>query len=484
MKRIVCELCEGTEFTKENGMFVCQGCGTKYSAEEARSLMRDVEGDAPASTGIPVVGVSMVNPNQTQIDNMLLLATNAFEAGNLKEAESYCNQVIALDAMSYKAWFLKGKAAGWQSTLASLRITEAAHSFGQAIDFAPEEEKEDVKEQTMEELQKLGIACITLRKDKFVKYPDKEELEGFDHDQKELLSALSVLLSKGTVVDIPEEYQEQISTLMYKAGDEGFSMARDQFNSKSRPDRNDFSRTIEAADNCAELITKSMTISHDEEAMIPKYEKIISIYKYTIDLRAYTDYNSHTPDWVLTDHAKKVRRDWISAAEMVREKIKSIVSEKKKARIEAYWEAHTEEKAALEAEKKQLTEKKVALDSEIAELNKTISAYKAEEKAKVPSEEETDKLKNQIRELENRRAKLGMFSGKEKNRITEEIATLQGRIDSLKDKIEKEKKAKAADVQEKLAPIQSKRNELDSERAVATKRLSAIDTELTKDPKE
>ena len=43
MKKIVCELCEGTEFTKENGMFVCHGCGTRYSAEEARRMMREVE---------------------------------------------------------------------------------------------------------------------------------------------------------------------------------------------------------------------------------------------------------------------------------------------------------------------------------------------------------------------------------------------------------------------------------------------------------
>ena len=31
MKKIVCELCDGTEFVKEGGMFVCQGCGTKYT---------------------------------------------------------------------------------------------------------------------------------------------------------------------------------------------------------------------------------------------------------------------------------------------------------------------------------------------------------------------------------------------------------------------------------------------------------------------
>lgn len=44
MKQIVCELCEGTEFVKQDDMFVCQGCGTKYTIEQARSIMRDVGG--------------------------------------------------------------------------------------------------------------------------------------------------------------------------------------------------------------------------------------------------------------------------------------------------------------------------------------------------------------------------------------------------------------------------------------------------------
>lgn len=44
MKKIVCELCECMEFTKEGGMFICNSCGTKYTAEEARGMMREVEG--------------------------------------------------------------------------------------------------------------------------------------------------------------------------------------------------------------------------------------------------------------------------------------------------------------------------------------------------------------------------------------------------------------------------------------------------------
>lgn len=38
MKQLTCEICGGTDFIKQNGVFVCQSCGCKYSAEEAKRM--------------------------------------------------------------------------------------------------------------------------------------------------------------------------------------------------------------------------------------------------------------------------------------------------------------------------------------------------------------------------------------------------------------------------------------------------------------
>lgn len=43
MKKIVCEMCGG-ELIKDSGVFVCQNCGCKYSVEEAKKMMVEVEG--------------------------------------------------------------------------------------------------------------------------------------------------------------------------------------------------------------------------------------------------------------------------------------------------------------------------------------------------------------------------------------------------------------------------------------------------------
>lgn len=46
MKKMVCEICGSQSIKKENGVFVCQECGTEYSVEEAKKLLKEVETSA------------------------------------------------------------------------------------------------------------------------------------------------------------------------------------------------------------------------------------------------------------------------------------------------------------------------------------------------------------------------------------------------------------------------------------------------------
>lgn len=40
MKQLTCEMCGGTDLIKQDGVFVCQNCGCKYSAEDAKTLIK------------------------------------------------------------------------------------------------------------------------------------------------------------------------------------------------------------------------------------------------------------------------------------------------------------------------------------------------------------------------------------------------------------------------------------------------------------
>ena len=64
MKRIVCEMCGSHGFMKADGMMVCQGCGTKYTTEEAKKMMVEVEGEAAP--------VTLEKRNQDQRDRQSL----------------------------------------------------------------------------------------------------------------------------------------------------------------------------------------------------------------------------------------------------------------------------------------------------------------------------------------------------------------------------------------------------------------------------
>ena len=97
MKQLVCEMCGGTDWVKEDGMFVCQGCGMKYSAEEAKKMMGTVEISAPKT----VVKVD----NSDELANLYQLARRAREDENNENAARYYDMILIKDPTSWEATF-------------------------------------------------------------------------------------------------------------------------------------------------------------------------------------------------------------------------------------------------------------------------------------------------------------------------------------------------------------------------------------------
>ena len=60
MKQLTCEMCGSTDLMKQDGVFVCQSCGTKYSVEEAKKMM--VEGNVTNNIDANVVNI--INDNK------------------------------------------------------------------------------------------------------------------------------------------------------------------------------------------------------------------------------------------------------------------------------------------------------------------------------------------------------------------------------------------------------------------------------------
>lgn len=129
MKQIKCEMCGNNDLIKQDGLFVCQYCGAKYTVDEARKLMIDGPVD--------VSGSSVKIDDSDRLGNYYQMAESAFTAKNYKETESYCNKILESTPTDYKAWLLKGRAAIMQADVKSFRIDEMIACFDKAKSYNP-----------------------------------------------------------------------------------------------------------------------------------------------------------------------------------------------------------------------------------------------------------------------------------------------------------------------------------------------------------
>ena len=96
MQALKCEMCNSSDMIKQDGLYVCQSCGTKYTVEEAKKLM--LEGT------VNVEGTVKID-NSPFIEKYLANARRAKEKEDWKEAEKYYNMVEQNDPKNIEAIF-------------------------------------------------------------------------------------------------------------------------------------------------------------------------------------------------------------------------------------------------------------------------------------------------------------------------------------------------------------------------------------------
>lgn len=103
MKQLTCEMCGSTDLVKQDGFFVCQTCGTKYSVEEAKKMM--IEGT------VDVQGTVKVD-NSAFVEKCLANARRSYDKEDWEEVEKYYNMVEQNEPSNIEAIFFSayGKA--------------------------------------------------------------------------------------------------------------------------------------------------------------------------------------------------------------------------------------------------------------------------------------------------------------------------------------------------------------------------------------
>lgn len=303
MKRLTCEMCGGTDLVKQDGVFICQTCGTKYSVEEAKKMM--IEGT------VEVVGTVKID-DSNKIENFMMMAQNAYVARNLTESENYCNRIIEIDPNNYKAWLLKGKAAGWQSTLGNLRIEESVVAFNKALDNTPEDVIEEVKDEVGEEIIRLCVALMRVCCDNFAKYPSEDN----EKDIKDfvLLAQLhAVVLAARCGKDL-EGFKSKVATMINAACVFAWNnIILEDFTKDSHPSEYVWKRFTKSCRSVINLTEMAIKLSNkDSFDDIPRYENLILYTEHLIRSKSYTYYNGgYVLDCTLSKRAKELNIDKI-----------------------------------------------------------------------------------------------------------------------------------------------------------------------------
>ena len=153
MKRLACEMCGGTDLIKQDGVFVCQNCGMKYSAEDAKKMMIEGTVDVKGTVKVDTSG---------ELENLYQIARRAKDDNNGENAAKYYDMILLKDPTSWEASFyvvyfkaLECKIAQIRS--AAISVSNCEKNVLMLIrDNVPEDEQADAVKEVM--LRSLLIA--------------------------------------------------------------------------------------------------------------------------------------------------------------------------------------------------------------------------------------------------------------------------------------------------------------------------------------
>lgn len=132
MKQIVCEMCGGTDMVKTDGFFICQNCGIKYSPEEAKKMMIEVQGTVQID-------------RSGEIENMLKNADATFQEGNYNAAHDLYSQVLNFNPDNTQAILYRGLSIGWQTTTKMDHTNESCIAAMRAMKIKLEQVRDSKK---------------------------------------------------------------------------------------------------------------------------------------------------------------------------------------------------------------------------------------------------------------------------------------------------------------------------------------------------
>lgn len=179
MKQLTCEMCGSTDLMKQDGVFVCQSCGCKYSVEDAKRMM--IEGS------VDVSGSTVKVDNSAFVQKYLENARRAKIKQDWEEVEKYYNMVEQNDPQNIEAIFYSSFGKVMQSLSDSNRHkrTQVFNTFKKSISIIDDCYDAAKDDEVRPLIQQMSADIIYFRQNRGVpsKNPDvPDEVVLFDLD--------------------------------------------------------------------------------------------------------------------------------------------------------------------------------------------------------------------------------------------------------------------------------------------------------------
>lgn len=463
MKQLTCEMCGSTDLIKQDGVFVCQSCGIKYSVEEAKKMM--IEGT------VEVQGTVQID-NSNMIEQWMTMAQTAENVGNCAEAYDYYTKVIEQDPTNWRAIWGKGRAAAWQSSMRNDRTPELYQALRLVLPLIVNESDETqcvLRNEFCMEIVRVNNAIVELFDDSIPEWGKRyechkelfeETLQRHYDNIKLLQNAMSLIedytddesvenvifIKKRICKDIKVVCDHTYSYTYYSSGYELYGHVYSSYDKK---------------DECEALFEDLMFelcqydplfgTNHEDLPCYPLEELKTSNDKVVYWRKRYTD--------------RKQRYD------------KAI----KELALKKYWAEHAEEKRNFDNRLDEIKRALQPLTEQRDALNKKKTSLNNKKNEKVPAEKEAYSVSLKIDSLKKEFASLGIFSGKRKKEIQAELESLNTERENLERLSREQRTQMQNDIQEEirkidaeLAPIKEQIESLKAEEKTIT-------DELTKD---
>lgn len=405
MKRLTCEMCGSTDLVKQDGVFVCQSCGCKYSIEEAKKMM--IEGT------VEVTGTVKVD-NSATIANYIELAESALKGANGQSVLEYTNKALEVDPQNSRAWILQMQAFEKIAQLQNPRTSEVITAGKNAVQFAKAEEKESIEKQVYSYYLKYAGTLLMVATNEL---NDNQRVR----DVYKRLSSASLSNALTAANDCMKADSNNI-TVYENIANEGVNLV--------------LSIPNDALERCSDLW-------EDVETCAEQYQRETNALDERF--RIYTN--------GLTDSAKATRTlikdQMIIKVKKAKEAVSVKQANERKARIEKYWGEH-------KSEWNMLTAKKESLQSNLDGLTDTLE--------KIPIRHGVDELMGEIEKKKLAKKNTGIFNLKEKKKLQEQIDALESVLQKKQEECREESEPISKKVDEVMLLLEDVENELSKDR--------------------